>query len=587
MAGPVALAGPGPDGLEALVDGPGAIAALGSAVDRLARLDWPRLPGPDLLDLARELEVQKRRLAGVDQALLAQLSLRHVAGEKGYRDTASLLVHQLRISPAEARARVGDAADYGPSATLTGQPLPPVFPELAAAIGAGEVSVGHARAITRFVDAVPRDLPEAVVQTAQEHLLKAAAETHPGQVAKLATALLARLDQDGPEPHEDAEQRRRGLTLSTGADGWSKADGHLSPLLTASLNALFDSLGAPKPAADGAPDDRTPAARRHDALLDAAQRLLRSGSLPDSGGAPITILVTLDETDLRERVAEATGPGTASGRRTSGGSATRCATSGPNAAANDADASSATDTSTAPHVDTAPHDPVRAHGHSGAAAANDTETATTTDASAAPHDPDRADRSDPNPAADTDTGESLAERVAAVFGRARPGPTGHDPGEARGYGVTSHGHLLPIADVLALAAEAEIIPIVLNDAGGIVSYGRSQRLATPAMRRALAARDSGCSFPGCDIPPEWCQVHHVTRWEHGGHTALSDLAFLCGHHHRQHERQGWTCQMINGVPHWIPPAWIDPKRKPRRNHAHTQIRPQQCDQAGARWLDAA
>jgi hypothetical protein len=26
--------------------------------------------------------------------------------------------------------------------------------------------------------------------------------------------------------------------------------------------------------------------------------------------------------------------------------------------------------------------------------------------------------------------------------------------------------------------------------------------------------------------------------------------------------------MISGIPHWIPPAFIDPQRKPMRNTAH-------------------
>ncbi|MCL2782236.1 MAG: hypothetical protein FWD74_12280, partial [Actinomycetia bacterium] len=71
----------GSDGLapgELGVDGP--LALLGEfrgVVDRLVGLEWSRLAGGVLLDVVRELEVQKRRLAGVDQALLAQLGLRH------------------------------------------------------------------------------------------------------------------------------------------------------------------------------------------------------------------------------------------------------------------------------------------------------------------------------------------------------------------------------------------------------------------------------------------------------------------------------------------------------------------------------
>jgi len=547
-------------------DGPRPVDALRLAVDGLAGSDWSRLAGPELLDVVREVEVQKRRLAAVDQALLAQLNLRHVAGEMGCRDTATLLVDQLRVNPVEARARVGDAEDFGPSATLGGQPLPPQFPDLAEAIAAGEISVGHARAVTKFTGAIPHGLPEGVVETAQAHLLKAAAETYPAQVAKLATALLARLDQDGPEPHEETEQRRRGLTLATGSDGWSKSEGYLSPLLTASLNALFDSLGGPKPAEDGTPDDRSPSARRHDALLDACERLLRSDTLPDTGGAPVTILVTIDETDLRERVADATGASRTDARD----AATTPGTTNPDTAASGAAASGTTTSGTAASGATAPSGADRAKGHVPSDNSPGGDTATQCFAAGLA----------------TTAFDATPRRATALYAN-RFGATGHGPGGDRGYAVTSHGHLLPIADVLRLAAEANIIPVVLNDAGGIVSYGRAQRLATAAMRRALAARDGGCSFPGCDIPPEWCQIHHTTAWEQGGHTAISELTMVCGHHHRDHQRQGWQCRMINGVPWWVPPKWIDTLQRPRRNHAHTRIQPQQRDQAAPLWLAAA
>jgi hypothetical protein len=42
---------------------------------------------------------------------------------------------------------------------------------------------------------------------------------------------------------------------------------------------------------------------------------------------------------------------------------------------------------------------------------------------------------------------------------------------------------------------------------------------------------------------------------------------LCRFHHRYFERLGRDVVMIDNVPHWIPPAWLDPERKPRRNTA--------------------
>ena len=73
-----------------------------------------------------------------------------------------------------------------------------------------------------------------------------------------------------------------------------------------------------------------------------------------------------------------------------------------------------------------------------------------------------------------------------------------------------------------------------------LAVGRTARTATPAQRRALAARDRGCIIPGCGIPAEACQTHHVEDWAAGGDTDLPNLALLCWAHHRQVDLGMWT-----------------------------------------------
>ena len=74
----------------------------------------------------------------------------------------------------------------------------------------------------------------------------------------------------------------------------------------------------------------------------------------------------------------------------------------------------------------------------------------------------------------------------------------------------------------------------------------------------MIARDLGCSFPGCTAPPAWCQAHHITDFSLTHRTSVDDGTLLCGFHHREHPRLGWTCRMIDGNPHWTPPHWLDP-----------------------------
>src|SRR5437763_688622 len=59
-----------------------------------------------------------------------------------------------------------------------------------------------------------------------------------------------------------------------------------------------------------------------------------------------------------------------------------------------------------------------------------------------------------------------------------------------------------------------------------LDVGREQRLATAALRDALAQCDQGCAFPGCDRPPRYCHAHHRISWLDGGQTKLDNLCLL-------------------------------------------------------------
>ena len=77
-----------------------------------------------------------------------------------------------------------------------------------------------------------------------------------------------------------------------------------------------------------------------------------------------------------------------------------------------------------------------------------------------------------------------------------------------------------------------------------LAVGRTQRIATSAQRRALAARDSGCILPGCEVPATHCQVHHLEPWTSGGRTDLPNLVSLCWAHHRQVDLGRWDIHPI-------------------------------------------
>lgn len=130
------------------------------------------------------------------------------------------------------------------------------------------------------------------------------------------------------------------------------------------------------------------------------------------------------------------------------------------------------------------------------------------------------------------------------------------------------GGPVPAGAARRLACDASIIPVVLGSAGEPLDIGRASHTVPVALRRALAVRDEGCAFPGCDRPPAWCDAHHIRHWIDLGPTAIENLVLLCAHHHATVHHRGWSVRIRGGRPEFVPPPWIDPVQLPRRNHVH-------------------
>jgi len=136
-----------------------------------------------------------------------------------------------------------------------------------------------------------------------------------------------------------------------------------------------------------------------------------------------------------------------------------------------------------------------------------------------------------------------------------------------GHAVLDTGDILAPTAARILACDCHLVPAVLGGAGQVLDVGRSQRLFSGAIRRALALRDRGCAFPGCDRPPAWCDGHHIVSWADGGHTNLDNGVLLCGHHHTVVHRDNWQIRLApDDIPKFTPPPWADPTGTPQRNH---------------------
>lgn len=139
----------------------------------------------------------------------------------------------------------------------------------------------------------------------------------------------------------------------------------------------------------------------------------------------------------------------------------------------------------------------------------------------------------------------------------------------------STGERLSAGQARRLACQHRLLPAVFDGDSVPLDVGRGKRLFTVHQRRALAQRDRGCVFPGCDRPPGWCVAHHAReRWADGGTTDLADGVLLCPHHHRVLHADGWKVRFADdGMPELIPPAALDRRRRPRRHQRFRRDRP--------------
>jgi hypothetical protein len=142
----------------------------------------------------------------------------------------------------------------------------------------------------------------------------------------------------------------------------------------------------------------------------------------------------------------------------------------------------------------------------------------------------------------------------------------HELEAATGRGLTGGGTLLPMSDVIRLASHAHHY-LAIFDKGKALALYHTKRLASPAQRIVLYAKDRGCTAPGCDVPGYFTEVHHVTPWAKTHTTDINDLALACGAQHKIAE-QGWTTRKNQrGDTEWLPQPHLD-HGQPRTNSYH-------------------
>ncbi|NWN87630.1 MAG: HNH endonuclease [Micrococcaceae bacterium] len=130
--------------------------------------------------------------------------------------------------------------------------------------------------------------------------------------------------------------------------------------------------------------------------------------------------------------------------------------------------------------------------------------------------------------------------------------------------VINHGPMHP-KDAEILACNAELVGQIWDGPDTVLHQKRTQRLFTPAQRRAILARDRGCQAPGCTVPGIYSEIHHIKEWEHGGTTDEPNATTLCAHHHGAIHIGKWRIVKHNGMTFFQPAPWLDPYQPLLRN----------------------
>jgi hypothetical protein len=192
------------------------------------------------------------------------------------------------------------------------------------------------------------------------------------------------------------------------------------------------------------------------------------------------------------------------------------------------------------------------------------DTGATAQAEPAPEDP----RSRGQKAADVFAGLlRIASEVDdnTVLGLRRPSVRVHVAAESiakrAGNGVIEDVNDFPIsfATVERHLCASGVIGIAFDDNGRSLNVGRDQRLYNAKQKIALAARDGGCRFTGCDRPVSWTEAHHINFWGRDeGETNIDDGILLCRLHHLLVHDNHWHIRRDRGD-YWLTaPPDIDP-----------------------------
>ncbi len=179
------------------------VGLLRAVVEGLVEGEFWRLSGQESADSLEEMELAFRLLEFARCRELADFHARDIAGQEAGLSTEAFLQARLRLSPAEAKARVRSAHELVGAVSVSGEL---VEPELPATAGAA-LSTEHVRAIGQAMKKLPPAVGVRERAEAEEFLAERSRDMDPNRIRVLAKRLHAVLDPDGTLDEDKPERR--------------------------------------------------------------------------------------------------------------------------------------------------------------------------------------------------------------------------------------------------------------------------------------------------------------------------------------------------------------------------------------------
>jgi hypothetical protein len=537
-----------------------------TSLSTLAATPLSGLSDEDLLQVTVEAEALGRLVDALRVSTAGEVadrsrwSLGHdgLGYRYGNRKPAIFLSQLLRTTQKEAARRVKLGSAVRRPTGLDGVPLPSSHPRVEKAITSGDLNVDAALAIVGAMDDASRTASWEDIDAATENLVATALDENADIIRVMATVWREALDPDGAEPRDEKLRLKRAFRLGTEKDGLTPFSGALDPLRAALIRGALDDANKPGvmprflaeedrvdatvevEQIDGTTvrvpkDTRTKDQRQCDVLIG----LVEAGLGNDGTKYRHTteVVVVVDSRDLPPGVLdawEAADPIDPHLENCNDPRTTELLFDGDDSDDSDGGDSDrddiVTDVEASNGIDVN-HQAADDNGDaSGGPPLLEVEFEFESD----------ADSQTTDTGAGTDENFTLdtpPSGVGWIDGVAEPVSTATVVEE-----ICSHGYRL----------------LVTGPDGEVLHLSRRHRYYTAQQVRALAVRDGGCVWPGCQAPPAWCHAHHVTEFENNGKTIVKNGVLLCSHHHHMLHNSPYRLRMRKGHPELLAPVWLDP-----------------------------